>query len=221
MSKPIPILHRDERVIVALKPAGLLSAPERGGAARSIVEVLAEQGVAAQAVHRLDLDVSGALILALDDEARVALETMFRERAVKKTYWAMARGRYQEARGVYRWPIAEEGPDVRVDEVRGKPAETRWTVIGRYEVATEMEIDLVTGRRNQIRVHFAHGGHALIGDRRYGRARDQKLRAPSRRVALHAWRIGFDSPFGGARVEVEAQLPDELLDLRAEAARAR
>jgi len=220
MRSPIPILHRDERVIVALKPAGLLSAPERGSAARSIVEVLAEQGLAAQAVHRLDLDVSGALILALDDEARIALETLFRERAVKKTYWAMARGRYQESRGVYRWPIAEDGPDVRVDEVRGKPAETRWTVIGRYEVATEMEIDLVTGRRNQIRVHFAHGGHALIGDRRYGRARDQKLRAPSRRVALHAWRIGFDSPFGGGRVEVEAQLPDDLLDLRAEAARA-
>ena len=221
MSTPIPILHRDERVIVALKPAGLLSAPERGGAARSIVEVLAEQGLAAQAVHRLDLDVSGALILALDDEARIALETLFRERAVKKTYWAMAQGRYQESRGVYRWPIAEDGPDVRVDEARGKPAETRWAVIGRYEVATEMEIDLVTGRRNQIRVHFAHGGHALIGDRRYGRARDQKLRAPSRRIALHAWRIGFDSPFGGGRVEVEAQLPDDLLDLRAEAARAR
>ncbi len=221
MSKPIPILHRDERVIVALKPAGLLSAPERGGAARSLVEVLAEQGVLCQAVHRLDLDVSGAVILALDDEARVALETMFRERTVKKTYWAMAQGRYQESRGVYRWPIAEDGPDVRVDEVRGRPAETRWTVIGRYEVATEMEIDLITGRRNQIRVHFAHGGHALIGDRRYGRARDQKLRAPSRRVALHAWRVGFDSPFGGGRVEVEAELPDDLLDLRAEAARAR
>jgi len=221
VSKPIPILHRDERMIVALKPAGLLSAPERGGAARSLVEVLAEQGIAGQAVHRLDLEVSGAVMLALDDAARIELEKLFRERAVKKTYWAMAQGRYQEARGVYRWPIVEDGPDVRVDEVRGKPAETRWTVIGRYEVATEMEIDLVTGRRNQIRVHFAHGGHALIGDRRYGRARDQKLRAPSRRVALHAWRIGFDSPFGGARVEVEAQLPDELLDLRAEAARAR
>lgn len=219
MSAPIPILHRDERLLVALKPAGLLSAPERGGAARSLVEVLAGQGIAAQAVHRLDLDVSGALVLALDDEARIALEALFRERAVKKTYWAMAQGRYQEARGVYRWPIAEDGPDVRVDE-RGRPAETRWTVIARYTVATEMEIDLVTGRRNQIRVHFAHGGHALIGERKYGRGRDQKLRSKSRRVALHAWRIAFDHPFGGARVAVEAPLADDLLELRAEAARA-
>jgi RluA family pseudouridine synthase len=218
VSQPIPILHRDERVVVALKPPGLLSTPERGGAARSLVEALAEQGVSAQAVHRLDLDVSGAVILALDDEARLALETMFRERAVKKTYWAMAQGRYQESRGVYLWPIAEDGPDVRVDE-RGKNAETRWTVIGRYAAATEMEIDLVTGRRNQIRVHFAHGGHALIGDRKYGRGRDQKLRLRSRRVALHAWRIAFDSPFGGGRIEVEAPLPDDLLDLRSEAAR--
>jgi len=221
VNDPISILFRDERLIVALKPAGLLSAPERGGAARSLVEVLADQGVECQAVHRLDLDVSGAVILALDDEARLALEALFRDRAVKKTYWAMAQGRYQESRGVYRWPIAENGPDVRVDEVRGKPAETRWTVIARYEVATEMEVDLVTGRRNQIRVHFAHGGHALIGDRRYGRGKDQKLRSPSRRVALHAWRLAFDSPFGGGRIAVEAPLPDELLDLRVDAARAR
>ncbi len=219
MSAPIQILHRDERLLVALKPAGLLSAPERGSATRSLVEVVAEQGIAAQAVHRLDLEVSGAVVLALDDEARVALEALFRERAVQKTYWALAQGRYQEARGIYRWPIAEDGPDVRVDE-RGKPAETRWTVIARYMVATEMEIDLVTGRRNQIRVHFAHGGHALIGDRKYGRGRDQKLRSKSRRVALHAWRIAFDHPFGGARVAVEAPLADDLLDLRAEAARA-
>ncbi len=219
MSAPIQILHRDERLLVALKPAGLLSAPERGSATRSLVEVVAEQGIAAQAVHRLDFEVSGAVVLALDDEARVALEALFRERAVQKTYWALAQGRYQEARGIYRWPIAEDGPDVRVDE-RGKPAETRWTVIARYMVATEMEIDLVTGRRNQIRVHFAHGGHALIGDRKYGRGRDQKLRSKSRRVALHAWRIAFDHPFGGARVAVEAPLADDLLDLRAEAARA-
>lgn len=221
MSQPIPILHRDDRIVVALKPPGLLSAPERGGVARSLVEVLAEQGIACQAVHRLDLEVSGAVLLALDDAARIELEKLFRERAVKKTYWAMAQGRYQESQGVYRWPIAEDGPDVRVDEQRGKPAETRWTVIGRYTVATEMEIDLVTGRRNQIRVHFAHGGHALIGDRRYGRGRDQKLRAPSRRVALHAWRLAFDSPFSGERLTVEAPLTDDLLDLRVEAARAR
>ncbi len=219
MRTQIPILHQDEHIVVVLKPPGLLSAPERGGAARSIVEVLGEQGLAVQAVHRLDLDVSGALILARDDEARIALETLFRERAVRKTYWAMAQGRYQETRGAYRWPIAENGPDVRVDE-RGRNAETRWTVIARHAVATEMEIDLVTGRRNQIRVHFAHGGHALIGDRKYGRMRDQKLRLRSRRVALHAWRVGFDSPFGGARIEIEAPLTDDLLDLRSEAARA-
>lgn len=221
MRSPIPILHRDPRVIVALKPPGLLTAPEKGGAARSLVEVLAEEGVVAQAVHRLDLDVSGAVVLALDDEARVALEALFRERAVTKTYWAMAQGRYQEARGVYRWPIADDGPDARVDEVRGKPAETRWTVIARHAVATEMEVDLVTGRRNQIRVHFAHGGHALIGDRKYGRGRDQKLRAPSRRVALHAWRIAFESPFGGGRVAVEAPLPAELVELQRAASLAR
>lgn len=221
MRTPIPILHRAERFVVVSKPPGLITAPEKRGPARSLVEVLAEEGVAAQAVHRLDLDVSGAVLLALDDEVRVALETLFRERAVKKTYWAMAQGRYQESRGVYRWPIAEDGPDVRVDEARGKPAETRWTVLARHAVATEMEVDLVTGRRNQIRVHFAHGGHALIGDRKYGRGRDQKLRAPSRRVALHSWRLGFDAPFGAGRVEVEAPLPDDLIQLRGEAARAR
>jgi RluA family pseudouridine synthase len=216
MRTPIPILHRTERFLVASKPAGLVTAPEMGAPARSLVEVLAEEGVVAQAVHRLDLDVSGCVLLTLDDEARVALEALFRERAVAKTYWALASGRYQESQGVYRWPLLESGPDVRVDE-RGKPAETRWKVLARHAVATEMEIDLVTGRRNQIRVHFAHGGHALIGDRKYGRGRDQKLRAPSRRVALHAWRLAFESPFGDGRVAVEAPLPDDLLALRAAA----
>lgn len=220
MRSPIPILHRTARFATVAKPPGLLTVPEKGGPARSLVEVLAEEGLAVQAVHRLDLEVSGLVLVAFDDEARVALEALFRERAVAKTYWAMASGRYQEARGVYRWPILESGPEVRVDEVRGKPAETRWTVIARHEVATEMEIELVTGRRNQIRVHFAHGGHALVGDRKYGRGRDQKLRARSRRVALHAWRLAFESPFGDGSVAVEAPLPEDLLALRAEARKA-
>jgi RluA family pseudouridine synthase len=214
---PLPILHQDERLLVVAKPAGLLSVadPARGG--RGIAEVLREQGIAAVPVHRLDLDVSGALLLARDEQARTVLEALFRERALTKTYWAMAQGRYQESQGVYRWPIAEEGAHARVAP-HGRPAETRWRVIARHPASTEVEVDLVTGRRNQIRVHFAEGRHPLVGERKYARGRDQRVRFRSRRVALHAWRLAFEHPFGGGRVEVEAPLPDDLLELRREAA---
>lgn len=213
MSRPIQILHQDERVVVVDKPPGLLSVPDHGARAQSLPEVLREQGLSVLPVHRLDLEVSGVVVFALDEEARAALEALFRERAVEKTYWAMAQGRIQKARGAYCWPIAEQGAHARVS-AQGRPSETRWRVLTRHTAATEVEIGLVTGRRNQIRVHFAHAGHPLVGERKYARGRDQKLRFRSRRVALHAWRVAFDLPFAGGRVEVEAPLPEDLRELR-------
>jgi 23S rRNA pseudouridine1911/1915/1917 synthase len=217
VATPIPILHQDERLLVVAKPAGLLSVGDRSRGERGLPEALRAQGLEAAPVHRLDRDVSGVVVLSRDPEAQATLEALFRERAVAKTYWAMAQGRYQEERGTYRWPIAEVGRAARVSST-GRPAETRWRVLARHPAATEVEIDLVTGRRNQIRVHFAHAGHPLVGERVYARGRDQKLRFKSRRVALHAWRVAFEHPFGGGRVEVEAPLPEDLVQLRREAA---
>ncbi len=220
MPAPLAVLHEDEHLLVIDKPPGILSVPDAAARSRSVPEILAEAGGAVLPVHRLDLEVSGALLLAKDEDTRAALEVQFRERAIHKTYWAMAQGRVRAENGTWHWPILESGAHARVS-AQGRPSQTRWSVLQRHEVATELEIDLVTGRRNQIRVHAAHAGHPLVGERKYARGRDATLPFRSRRIALHAWRIAFRHPAGGGEVRVEAPLPADLLDLRARAAQAR
>lgn len=217
MAAAVRLLHLDEHLLVADKPAGRLSVPAPGVAARSLLDDLRAAGLRPLPVHRLDRETSGAILFARDAETRAALEEMFRARAIRKTYWAMAAGRFRERSGVWSFRIEEQRGRARVSP-RGQAAETRWKVIARHPAACELEVDLATGRLNQIRVHAAHAGHPLIGERKYARGADAPLRLRSRRVALHAWRLEFVHPDTGARLEIEAPLPEDLADLRARAA---
>ncbi|MDA1259092.1 MAG: RluA family pseudouridine synthase [Planctomycetota bacterium] len=217
MAASVRLLYEDEHLLVADKPAGKLSVPAPGVEARSLLDDLRAAGKHPLPVHRLDRETSGAILFARDPETRAALEEMFRTRSVDKTYWAMASGRFREPQGVYSYRMLEERGRSAVNP-RGQEAETRWRVLAAHSVATELEIELVTGRTNQIRVHCAHAGHPLIGERKYARGKASPLPLRSRRVALHAWRLSFAHPRGGARVEVEAPLPEDLLELRARAA---
>jgi 23S rRNA pseudouridine1911/1915/1917 synthase len=215
--EPVPILHRDAYLLVASKPAGMLSVPTPGAVGVTLPDALREQGFAVLPVHRLDREVSGAVILALDEETRAGLEAAFRDRAVQKTYWALAQGRVQPAQGVHRFPILEQGAFARVS-ARGKPSVTKYRTIERFPTTTAVEIDLVTGRYNQIRLHFAHAGFPLVGDRKYARGKDSPVRFRSRRVALHSWRVEFAHPHTAERIAVEAPIPADLLELLARAA---
>jgi RluA family pseudouridine synthase len=207
----VPVLHEDEDVIVVSKPSGLLSVPTPGAAGRTLAGVLAAQGRGGLLpVHRLDRDVSGLVVLAKHEAARAALENLFRGRAVKKLYWALVRGRMRPEAGSFEEPILDEGATARVDP-RGKPATTRWRVLAHHRATSVVEIELVTGRYNQIRLHFAHHDQALVGERKYARGKDDPLRA--KRVALHAWKLAFPHPLRGHRIEVEAPLPDDLVEL--------
>jgi RluA family pseudouridine synthase len=204
----LSILHRDEHLLVVDKPSGLLSV---GGArGRGVAEALADLGISARPVHRLDREVSGALLCAAGDAPRAALEDLFREQRIRKTYWALVRGRPPARAGELAFPILEERDRARVSS-RGKPARTRYRTLRELSLATELEIELVTGRRNQIRVHFAHAGAPLVGETKYARRGEDPLRA--RRVALHAWRLAFVHPVTGRELEVEAPLPAELVEL--------
>jgi RluA family pseudouridine synthase len=213
---PLEILHEDERLLVVLKPAGMLSVRSPGAEGRTLAEVLRAQGIEAQPVHRLDRDVSGAIVLAKDAETRTLLEDLFRGRKVTKTYWALVQGRLPKSAGEFRFPILDEGSHARVSS-SGKPAITRWRARGRFKTTTEVEIDLETGRYNQIRLHFAHAGHPLVGERKYARGKDDPLRA--KRVALHAIHVAFPHPSGSGVVDVHAPLPADLEALREKAAR--
>lgn len=212
MSTPVPILHRDERLLVADKPAGVSSVPDGAVNGPSLPELLRAQGLRVIPVHRLDREVSGAVLFALDEGMRAALVELFRVRAVKKTYWALAQGRVRPAEGSWHFPILEEGAHARVSAL-GQKSLTRYRTLEALPATSAVEVDLVTGRYNQIRLHFAHAGFPLVGERKYARGRDSPVRIRSRRVALHAWRIGFTHPDSGARVSVEAPLPEDLHEL--------
>lgn len=213
---PLEILHEDERLLVVLKPAGMLSVRSPGAEGRTVAEALRAQGIEAHPVHRLDRDVSGAMVLAKDDATRALLEDLFRGRKVTKTYWALVQGRMPKAAGEFRFPILDAGSHARISS-SGKPAITRWKTRRRFKTTTEVEVDLETGRYNQIRLHFAHAGHPLVGERKYARGKDDPLRA--KRVALHAEHLSFPHPYGSAVVDVSAPLPKDLVELLAQAAR--
>ena len=109
--------------------------------------------------------------------------------------------------GELKFPILEERGRARVS-ARGKPSHTSYRTLREHRLATEVEIDLRTGRYNQIRVHFAHAGCPLIGETKYARRKEDPLR--SARVALHAWRLTFEHPLRREPVAVEAPLPPPL-----------
>ncbi len=214
MAAEVRILYQDDCLLVADKPAGRLSVPAPGVAARSLLDDLRAAGLGPLPVHRLDRETSGAIMFARDPETRAALEELFRTRALHKTYWAMASGRMRAREGVFQERLLEQKGRAEVNP-RGQPAETRWRAIAVHASATELEVDLVTGRLNQIRVHCAHAGHPLVGERKYARGRSAVVAFRSRRVALHAWKLCFRHPRSGKEVEVVAPLPADLEELRA------
>ncbi len=209
MGNPIPILFRDEHLLVADKPSGLLSVGA-GTTGRTLQQVLAEQGLRVLPVHRLDREVSGAILFAFDEETRAALEARFRERRVQKTYWALARGRPPQRQGELEFPVLEERGMARVSG-RGKPSTTRYRTLREHPRATELEIDLVTGRYNQIRVHFAHAGCPLVGETKYARRKEDPFAFP--RVALHSWKLSLEHPRTGAALDLECPLSADLCAL--------
>jgi len=216
--RELQVLHQEERLLIVDKPAGLASVPDPRALGRSVPELLRAQGLEALPVHRLDREVSGALLLALDGEALQALQDLFRARGVHKVYWGMAAGHLEPREGELSFPILEEPGGARVS-ARGKPARTRYRTLECHAAASELELTLLTGRKNQIRVHLAHSGHPLVGERKYGRGKNAVLPFRSRRVALHAWRLAFSVPWSGKKIALEAPLPADLCALRERAKR--
>lgn len=214
MNAPLEILHRDDEVLVVSKPAGMLSTAAPPDEGPTLIDALKDAGLRATPVHRLDRDVSGAMICAFDARTREALEELFRERALRKWYWALALMGPKKESGEIKYPIAEERGKARVSAA-GKPALTRYRVLARGLRANEVEIEIVTGRYNQIRLHFAHSGWPLVGERKYARGKEDPFRYP--RVALHAWRLDFAHPRSAAPISVTAPLPPDLQELREQA----
>jgi 23S rRNA pseudouridine1911/1915/1917 synthase len=160
-------------------------------------------------VHRLDKDTSGLIIIAKDNETRIALQKQFKRRRVQKTYLALAEGHVDPREGIVDAPIGRDKRDrKRMAVVRsGRPARTRYRVREYFDDHTLVEVMPRTGRTHQIRVHMAWLGYPLVGDDIYGYRRQRVLK---HRHFLHAARLRFTHPATGAEVEFEAPLPPAL-----------
>ncbi len=206
----LEILHSDDDIVVVNKPSGLLSVSSPGASGKTVVDVLKEHRIVALPVHRLDRDVSGVMVLGRHEIARARLEETFRARSVTKLYWALVQGRVVPEAGSWTWPIEDRGADATVSS-RGKPALTKFRTLSRIGPCTEVEVDLLTGRYNQIRLHFAYARFPLVGERKYAFGRDAVVKF--RRVALHARTLGIVHPQSGMELQFEAPLPVDLTEL--------
>lgn len=233
----VEIVYEDDDLLIVNKPAGLVVHPSAGHADGTLVnallgrgEGLAPGGIAGVQrpgiVHRLDRDTSGLLMVARNDKAMASLQAQLKARRVKKTYLALAAGVVAAANGRIEAPIGRD-PSRRTRMAvtpGGRESTTGYRVRERFNGWTLLELDLVTGRTHQIRVHLEAIGHPVAGDVMYGTGSSRRGPDGLGRLFLHAWRLELTSPSSGRLIRAEAPLPEELeqvlADLRTRAALA-
>lgn len=226
---PLAIIYRDDDVLVVDKPSGLVTHPAPGHRSGTLVNALlgleagegtgsrpsADSGEAAPRagiVHRLDRDTSGLLMVARHAAAQAALQAQLKARRVRKTYLGLVGGVVNAQLGRIEKPIGRD-PRSRMRmavTAEGRPAVTGYRVRERFSAWTLLELDLVTGRTHQIRVHLASIGHAVAGDPVYASGAVRGGPDGLARLFLHAWKLEFVSPGTGRLVRCEAPLPDDL-----------
>jgi tRNA pseudouridine32 synthase/23S rRNA pseudouridine746 synthase len=219
-SSSVRIVFADADLIVVEKPAGMPSVPARTPLDPPCVASQVRAGFGAvEAVHRLDRDTSGLLVLARSSQVRAALGRAFEDRAVQKRYEAIVHGGPAAHEGIVHLPLASDPlrpPRSRVDPILGRPATTRWRLLATASVAgqqrSRLELEPVTGRSHQLRVHLAWLGMPIVGDRLYGPlsgpAHAESQGPPAFRLGLHAAWLSFPHPRDGRLVEVRSQPPD-------------
>lgn len=224
---PLEVVYEDEQIVVVVKPSGLLVHPtlgvKRGTLANALAYHLNRETIDENAadgnlipdsrafirpgiVHRLDRDTSGLLVVAKTQPALSRLTQHFQRRLVEKRYVAVVAGLLKDDELVLDAPIGREEsarPPWRVLE-SGKPAQTRLRVVKRGARRTLVELEPVTGRTNQLRIHCAHAGHAIVGDVLYAGESYGRL-------CLHAARLAFRHPATNERIEFVSRTPPELL----------
>jgi 23S rRNA pseudouridine1911/1915/1917 synthase len=211
----LTILYEDDDMLVIDKPAGLVvHTSESGRVQPTVAAFAAAHGVVDSdtarpgIVHRLDKDTSGVMVIAKNPAAKLELQRQFKERTVGKTYLALVRGRLSQEEAIIELPIGRDRnrPVKRAVVAGARPAVTRYRSLRAYPKATLVEVELQTGRTHQIRVHFAHLGHPVVGDILYG---DAKRPRELTRQWLHAASLRLTTP-SGTPLTVESPLPPDL-----------
>jgi 23S rRNA pseudouridine1911/1915/1917 synthase len=212
---PLKIVHEDAALIIIDKPAGLVVHPGAGQPDRTLMNALLAHAPAlagvprAGIVHRLDKDTSGLLVVAKTVASQTDLVRQLAERSVGRVYIALVQGD-PPASGAIDAPV---GRDARMRTRmtvthRGKPARTTYRVLERFGRAALVECRLETGRTHQIRVHFQHIHHPLVGDTVYRRGKRHGIEFP--RQALHAAELSLTHPTSGETMAWKAPLPRDF-----------
>ena len=197
-------IYEDSDILVINKPPGLV-------VDRAVLETQ-ERLV----VHRLDKDTSGLLVFAKTEEALENLQRQFKERRVKKRYLALVHGKVTHPSGVIDKPIgrAPKGIGKFVVVEGGRSSVTKYVAAAFYAAHTLLDLETLTGRTHQIRVHLKSIGHPIVGDKLYASRRQQKEDEEIiKRQFLHAYRLSFSHPRTGEWLTFELGLPEDLKDV--------
>jgi 23S rRNA pseudouridine1911/1915/1917 synthase len=217
----LKVVFQDNDIVVVDKPAGVVSHPSQGFVGPSVAGVLLSRGIqlttsGAQErqgiVQRLDVGTSGLMVLAKSERAYSVLKQAFRDRSVSKTYHALVQGHPDPSSGTIDTPIARSTKhDYKFTiSQAGKRAITHYETLELLPTAALMKVGLETGRTHQIRVHFSHFRHPLVGDILYGA--DPKIadKLALDRQWLHAVELGFSHPVSGEYVKFSSEYPTDL-----------
>ena len=191
----LDVVYQDDDVLVLNKPSGLLSVPGRQEIHKDSLQSRAQEKYPhATTVHRLDMDTSGLIVMALNKSSHVSLSRQFELRQIGKKYIARVYGHLAEEQGVVDVPLICDWPNrpkQMVDFNHGKKALTHWSLLNKEAQTTTVELKPVTGRSHQLRVHMLHIGHPIVGDPLY--AAGDAL-ACSDRLELHSQSLKFMHP---------------------------
>jgi tRNA pseudouridine32 synthase/23S rRNA pseudouridine746 synthase/23S rRNA pseudouridine1911/1915/1917 synthase len=212
LPRDLRILYEDDALLVIDKPAGLLTvatATNKTKTAHYILTDYIRKGSLKSrkqlfTVHRLDQWTSGVLIFAKSEQVKMQLQDGWKD--IEKKYLAVVHGHLTPGEGVISSYLAENKAFVvysTSDHAKGKLAQTAYKTLKQTRNFSLVEIDLLTGRKNQIRVQMAEKGHPVVGDRKYGKTDDRCAR-----LALHAKSISFKHPVTGQPMTLEAAVPD-------------
>ena len=204
----LDVVFRNDDLIALNKPSGLLSVPGRNMAHKDCLETRVQQHYqTATTVHRLDMDTSGIMVMALNKEAHRHISKQFEQKTLKKSYICLVAGVVPTNAGEIDLPLRCDWPNrplQMVDHDLGKKALTRWRVLERLDEVSRLELSPVTGRSHQLRVHCLSMGHPILGDRFYA---PPEVIAKSKRLCLHAEILELELPVSGQRMTFNAPCP--------------
>jgi tRNA pseudouridine32 synthase/23S rRNA pseudouridine746 synthase/23S rRNA pseudouridine1911/1915/1917 synthase len=211
LPRNLEIIYEDDDIVIIDKPAGLLTVKTETDKTRTAKYILTDyirkgnykSRKQIYVVHRLDQWTSGVLIFAKSEEIKEKLQDQWDK--TEKKYLAIVHGYLKEKEGVISSYLAENKMFVVYstnDKVKGKLSHTAYKVVKESGNLSLLEINLLTGRKNQIRVHMADQGHPIVGDRKYGKGDDG-----FKRLALHAKSISFLHPVTGKQMFFETKMP--------------